>query len=86
MAHLAGVAVDIIAGYDVATISADQHTAGQVERRRGRRLEVVLAEWDGTAEAIERIIVAHARPIVVVNDVLIHESDIRGALGAGRTP
>jgi len=38
VAHLAGVAVDGVVGYSVATISAERQTAGQVEQRRGRPL------------------------------------------------
>ena len=86
VAHLAAVATDVVAGYSTATISTDEHTAAQVERLRGRSLEEVLAEWDGAAEAIERMIAAPALPIALINDVLTPEADIRGALGAGRPP
>ena len=86
VAHLAGVAVDIVAGYSVATISTDEHTANQVKQRLGRSLEEVLAEWESVAEGVERIIAAQTLPIELVSDVLSHEADIRGALGAGRPP
>jgi uncharacterized protein (TIGR03083 family) len=85
VAHLAAVATDEIAGR-LPSIPNDEQTAAQVERRRGSPLEDVLGEWDGAAEAIARIIAAQARPIALVNDVLTHEADIRGALGAGRPP
>lgn len=38
------------------------------------------------AEDVEKIIAAQTLPIELVNDVLSHEADIRGALGAGRPP
>lgn len=85
VAHLAANAVDEAAGR-LAGVPNDEQTAAQVDQRRGRALEEVLAEWDGAAESIEPIIAAHALSIAWVNDVLTHEADIRGALGAGRPP
>jgi uncharacterized protein (TIGR03083 family) len=86
VAHLAAVAVDALAGYSVPTISADEHTAVQVEQRRGRPLEEVLGEWDIAAGRIEQALAAQRMSPLLVHDVLTHEADIRGALGAGRPP
>jgi uncharacterized protein (TIGR03083 family) len=85
VAHLAAVATDEIAGR-LPNVPDDEQTAAQVEQRRGRPIEEILAEWDSAAEAIERIVATQALPIGLVNDVLSHEADIRGALDAGRPP
>lgn len=86
VAHLAGVAVDVVAGNSIAAISTDERTAHQVKQRQGCSFEEVLAEWDSVADSIEKIIAAHNLPIELVNDVLSHEADLRGALGTGRPP
>jgi uncharacterized protein (TIGR03083 family) len=85
VAHLAAGATDVIAGR-MPNVPDDEQTAAQVAQRRGRPIEKVLAEWDNAAEAIERIVATQALPIGLVNDVLSHEADIRGALDAGRPP
>jgi len=86
VAHLAAVATDALAGHSVATISAEEHTAVQVEQRRGRPLEEVLGEWDSATGSIEQALAAQQMSPLLVHDVLTHEADIRGALGAGRPP
>ncbi|MGH3787903.1 MAG: hypothetical protein ACRDRG_15430 [Pseudonocardiaceae bacterium] len=83
VAHLAANADDEVAGA-LAAVPDEEQTAAQVERRRGRSLEEILAEWEGAAKQIEPAIAAH--PLEWVNDVLTHEADIRGAVGAGRPP
>jgi uncharacterized protein (TIGR03083 family) len=85
VAHLAANAADEVTGRRTG-IPDDEQTAAQVEQRRGRPLEEILAEWDGAAKLVEPAIAAHPLAIAWVNDVLIHEADIRGALGAGRPP
>lgn len=85
VAHLAANAADEVTGR-LTGVPDDEQTAAQVEQRRGRPLEEILAEWDGAAKLVEPAIAAHPLAIAWVNDVLIHEADIRGALGAGRPP
>ncbi|MGH3781984.1 MAG: maleylpyruvate isomerase family mycothiol-dependent enzyme [Pseudonocardiaceae bacterium] len=85
VAHLAANAADEVAGR-LTGVPSDEQTAAQVEQRRGRSLAEILAEWDGAAEPLEPFIAAHPLAIAWVNDVLTHEADIRGALGAGRPP
>ena len=85
VAHLAANAVDEVAGR-LTGIPDDEQTAAQVEQRRGRPLAEILAGWDGAAERLEPTIAAHPLALAWVNDVLTHEADIRGALGAGRPP
>lgn len=85
VAHLAANAADELAG-SLSTVPSDEQTAAQVEQRRGWPLEEILAEWDSAATQIEPLIAAHPFAIAWINDVLSHEADIRGALGAGRPP
>jgi uncharacterized protein (TIGR03083 family) len=85
VAHLAANAADEVAGR-LTGVPDDEQTAAQVEQRRSRTLEEILAEWYGAAKLIEPLIAAHPLAIAWVNDVLTHEADIRGALGAGRPP
>ncbi len=87
VAHLAANATDAVAGR-LAAPPNDEQTAAQVMQRRGRPIEDVLSEWDAAAERVERIIAAATPRMLVawVNDVVTHEADIRGALGAGRPP
>ncbi len=85
VAHLAANAVDEAAGR-LTGVPDDEQTAAQVEQRRGRPLEEILQEWDAAAKPLEPVIAAHPLAVAWINDVLTHEADIRGALGAGRPP
>ncbi|MGH4023849.1 MAG: maleylpyruvate isomerase family mycothiol-dependent enzyme [Pseudonocardiaceae bacterium] len=95
VAHLAAVAVDVVAGA-LTGVPGEEHTAAQVAQRRGSTLEEVIAEWDeacgqlagwGSSEGpIEQALAARRLPSAMVHDVLTHEADIRGALEAGRPP
>jgi uncharacterized protein (TIGR03083 family) len=85
VAHLAANAADELAG-PLTAIPNDEQTAAQVQRCRGRPLEEILAEWDSAAKQIEPLIAVHPLAMAWVNDVLTHEADIRGAVGAGRPP
>jgi uncharacterized protein (TIGR03083 family) len=85
VAHLAANAADELAG-TLTAVPNDEQTAAQVQRRRGRSPEEILTEWDSAAKQIEPLIAAHPLAIAWVNDVLAHEADIRGAVGAGRPP
>jgi uncharacterized protein (TIGR03083 family) len=85
LAHLAANAADELAA-TLRAVPDDEQTAAQVQRRRGRPLEEILADWDSAAKQIEPRIAAHPLAIAWVNDVLAHEADIRGAVGAGRPP
>jgi uncharacterized protein (TIGR03083 family) len=86
VAHLAAVATDALAGYSIATISSDEHTAIQVKQRRGRALEDLLGEWDRAAVSIEQAFATNQMRHELLHDVLTHEADIRGTLRAGRPP
>jgi uncharacterized protein (TIGR03083 family) len=78
--HLTGVAADIKAG-NTPSASQDDWTAAQLESRRGRALDEVLAEWDALAPAIEEMITAGGnRMFFLTADIVSHEHDAYGAL------
>jgi uncharacterized protein (TIGR03083 family) len=78
LAHMIGLDVDVVAGAE-----PDDHNAGwtqqHVDARRGRSVADLLAEWAGVAPHLEQWMRDHnPRPL---GDVIIHEQDLRGALG-----
>lgn len=93
--HLAAVAAEVVAG-QLTAVPTEEQTAVQVDQRRGRPLDDVLAEWDSACVVLarwesaggptERALAARKIPFAMVHDVLTHEADIRGALSAGRPP
>lgn len=95
VAHLAAVATEVVQGR-LTEVPGDDHTAAQVEQRRGTPLAGILAEWDeaaaqlagwtSTSGSVAEAVAARRMPYPMVHDVLTHEADIRGALGAGRPP
>ena len=102
VAHVTGIATDVAAGtipaelriadslWDPArAIIRDGMTAGQVDARRGRPLEEILAEWSSALESLLpmlggdrpfRFAQAFVEPILVT-DLAVHAQDVRGALG-----
>jgi uncharacterized protein (TIGR03083 family) len=83
--HLAANAADLLTGR-LQGVPTEEQTAAQIDQRRGQPLEEVLTEWDIAAGPIERKLAAGKLTLALVQDVLVHEADIRGALGAGRLP
>lgn len=78
LAHVVGLGADVLAGDE-----PDDHnpawTQAQVEARRGRDGAALVAEWDELAPRLVGWMRAHGtRPL---GDVVIHEQDLRGALG-----
>lgn len=71
----------------------DEMTARQVTERAGRTIEHLVAEWRGESVAL-RAILRGERPNpvapyignILINDVVVHETDIRAALGLPRAP
>lgn len=77
-AHMVGLGSDVVAGDE-----PDDHnpgwTARQVDERRDRSIADLVAEWRETAEPLRSWMAEHGtRPL---GDVIIHEQDLRGALG-----
>ena len=84
-AHMVGLGVDVVDGDE-----PDDHNAAwterQVRQRRDHDLAALIAEWESVAEPLREWMRANGiRPL---GDVIIHEQDLRGALGrpAARTP
>jgi uncharacterized protein (TIGR03083 family) len=78
LSHMVGLGADVVAGDE-----PDDHnaawTANQVETRRDRDVAALVAEWQQVAEPLR--VWMRANTVRPLNDVLIHEQDLRGALG-----
>ena len=77
LSHMVGLGADVAAGDE-----PDDHnaawTARQVQARRDRTVPELVAEWQEVAERLRAWMRANTtRPL---NDVVIHEQDLRGAL------
>jgi uncharacterized protein (TIGR03083 family) len=76
--HMVGLGADVVAGDE-----PDDHNAAwtekQVATRRDHDVAALVAEWEGVAPRLQEWMREHGtRPL---NDVIIHEQDLRGALG-----
>lgn len=86
LSHMVGLATDVLDGDE-----PDDHNPGwterQVAQRRDRDVTALVAEWRAHAAGLVEWMREHgSRPL---NDVVIHEQDLRGALdrpGARDTP
>jgi uncharacterized protein (TIGR03083 family) len=78
LSHMVGLGVDVVAG-DEPDDHNDAWTGRQVTERRGRDVAALVAEWRHVAEPMRAYMQATSpRPL---GDVIIHEQDLRGALG-----
>ncbi len=86
LGHMVGLGADVLAGDEPADHDASW-TRRQVEARRGRSTTALIAEWRALADDLVAWMHDHgSRPL---NDVVIHEQDLRGSLrapGAAATP
>lgn len=78
LSHMIGLDADVLAGDE-----PDDHNAGwtqrQVDERQGRPVEDLLDEWASLAGSLQQWMRDNStRPL---GDVIIHEQDLRGALG-----
>jgi uncharacterized protein (TIGR03083 family) len=78
LAHMVGLNADVLAGDE-----PDDHnrtwTQRQVDRRAGRAPDDLVTEWLSLTEPMQGWMRQHGvRPL---NDVVIHEQDLRGAVG-----
>jgi uncharacterized protein (TIGR03083 family) len=100
LAHVTGVAADAAGGTyfsgaadawsDIRLAAArDEWTAGQVQSRRDRPVEALLAEWAGWAATLEPVLAGTAPALpgspgwlvsAPVADLAVHLHDVRGAL------
>lgn len=78
VAHMIGVDADLLAGKGDDG-DMDAWTQAQVEARKGRDVAALVAEWTAMTVPVEEWMRANnTRPL---GDVIIHEQDLRGALG-----
>ncbi len=78
LAHMVGLGADVVGG-DEPDDHNEAWTQAQVDARADRSPAELLDEWSATAPRLVEWMRAHGtRPL---NDVIIHEQDLRGALG-----
>jgi uncharacterized protein (TIGR03083 family) len=85
VSHLVGGPCELMAG-NFTDAGSDGWTQAQVDARRGRSIADLLEEWDAAMPALDSAIRAGHVPAPVSFDVITHEQDLRGALGAEPTP
>ena len=79
LSHMVGLGADVVAGDEPDDHNAEW-TSRQVQIRRDRDVSALVTEWQAVAEPLRAWMRANTtRPL---NDVVIHEQDLRGALGA----
>ena len=76
--HMVGLGSDVLAG-DEPDDHNEAWTANQVDTRRDHDIAALVTEWEKAAGPLREWMAAHGpRPL---GDVIIHEQDLRGALG-----
>jgi uncharacterized protein (TIGR03083 family) len=85
LSHLVGGPADLMAG-NVEGAGGAAWTQAQVEARRERSVSDLCAEWEALAAPVDAAIRSGGVPAPVSFDVITHEQDLRGALGAEPTP
>lgn len=82
LAHVVGITADLVAG-NMHGVGSDPWTAAQVDQRKDRTVDELLAEWvenwPAFTAALGSLDEFHAAQVVF--DVVTHEHDLRGALG-----
>ena len=78
LSHMVGLGVDVVAD-DEPDDHNETWTGRQVQTRRGHDVAALVAEWQAVAGPLRDWMRANnVRPL---GDVIIHEQDLRGALG-----
>jgi uncharacterized protein (TIGR03083 family) len=80
VAHLTGVAVDLIDG-NVDGAATEPWTSRQLAERQGRPLSDVLAEWSRRSPELLSMLETPGQVDAAAFDIVTHEHDLRGALG-----
>ena len=75
--HVVGLGADVLAG-DEPDDHNEAWTARQVARRRDHDVAALAAEWRALTEPMRTSLRDRPRPL---GDLIIHEQDLRGALG-----
>ena len=81
LAHVVGVCADVVAG-NIEGVATDPWTAAQVEQRRPRSIDELLAEWDEVGPPVAKMAdqfgpAGHQ----LLFDLTSHEHDIRAGVG-----
>lgn len=78
LSHMVGLGVDVLAG-DEPDDHNEAWTAAQVAARRDHDVAALVTEWQGITEPMQAYLrTVSPRPLA---DLVIHEQDLRGALG-----
>ncbi len=79
LSHLAGLPADVNAGR-IEGAGTDPWTAAQLAARTGYSCDELLEEWEREAPGFEQILpmIQPPRPLY---DIVVHEQDMRGAVG-----
>lgn len=87
VAHVIGIAADLNAGRMPAG-DPEEWTATQVQRRRGRSIQELRAEWDAEAPAFEDglRLFGYGVGSHFLGDLVQHVADVHHALGLARIP
>lgn len=82
VAHLTGVAADSLSA-NVAEMGKADWTQSQVDARRDKPVDEILAEWDGIAAQVGPALdgLHPTMSSALIGDLITHEHDLRGALG-----
>ena len=90
VAHLSGLVVDWLEGRS-ENYGTDEWTAAQVAARRDRSLPEIVEEWSTAASKLEPQMddapsngLPDFMPYLAIADCMVHEQDVRGALGLRR--
>lgn len=80
VAHLSGNLDDILSG-NLDGVATDPWTAAQVEKRRGRSVDEMLAEWSENGPKVEAVLNDFGSAgVQLLMDSVTHEHDLRGAV------
>lgn len=80
VAHLTGICADLATG-NAEGAATDAWTSRQVEERKGSSLSDVLVEWRERTPALLAMLATPGLVDASAFDLLVHEHDLRGALG-----
>jgi uncharacterized protein (TIGR03083 family) len=81
VSHLTGMATDAVNGR-LSGMPEPSQTEAQVAERAGSPTSIVLREWERTASQYEVVLSkSSSSSVSAVVGVVVHEQDIRGALG-----
>lgn len=76
--HMVGLGADVVADHEPDDHN-EQWTRAQIEARRDRDIPALVAEWESLTGPMQEWM--RARTTRPLGDVIIHEQDLRGALG-----